>query len=82
MVEPFLVTRKDLFHLFGSKRLVQRLLFHGWIQPVRLGKPGREALYDFISAKEAFARYKSGEEPPLLPCELRHRGNGNSQANS
>ncbi len=45
----------------------------GWITVVRRGSPGREALYDYESAKAAFERLKRGEQPPLLPCEIRRR---------
>jgi hypothetical protein len=67
--EPFCVTRRKLFTLFGSPRLTQRMIAAGWITAIRPGAPGRETLYDFQSAKAAFHRLKNGEEPPLLPCE-------------
>jgi hypothetical protein len=71
--QPFLVTRKSLFTLFGSPRLAQRLIQAGWIAVVRRGSPGRETLFDYESAKGAFQRLKRGEEPPLLACETRRQ---------
>ena len=72
-LEPFLVTRKSLFTIFGSPRLAQRMIAAGWITTVRCGSPGRETLFDYASAKNAFERLKNGEHPPPLPCELRGR---------
>ena len=70
---PFLVTRRTLNQIFASPRLVQRMLVAGWFEIVRAGGPGRETLYDFDSARRAFARLKAGEEPPLLRCEVLHK---------
>lgn len=72
-VRPFIVTRKSLFTLLASPRLAQRMIAAGWIAVVRPGSPGREALFDYESAKAAFERFKGGEEPPLLPCEAKAR---------
>jgi len=72
-LEPFLVTRKTLFQIFASPRLTQRMLAAGWIVNVRRGAPGREALFDYRSAVAAYERFKGGETPPLLPCELKQR---------
>jgi hypothetical protein len=44
-----------------------------WIAVVRPGSPGRETLYDFESAKTAAARFKAGEELPVLPSETRRK---------
>jgi hypothetical protein len=71
--EPFLVTRQELYRLFGSVRLTQRIIRAGWVKVVRRGKSGRETLFDFSSAKSTYRRLKNGEEPPLLPCETRSR---------
>lgn len=69
-LSPFMVTRATLKTLFGSPRLTQRMVAAGWFTVVRPGGPGRESLYDYASAQAAFERFKAGEEPPLLPCEL------------
>jgi hypothetical protein len=73
MPEPFIVLRRDLFEMFGSPRLAQRIIHAGWIEIVRRGKPGRETLFDFHSAKGAYERLKRGEDPPLLPCERKRK---------
>jgi len=73
LIQPFMVTRKILFTIFSSPRLVMRMIAAGWVVEVRRGGPGREALFDFQSAQDAYARLKRGEEPPLLPCEIRRR---------
>lgn len=72
--EPFLVTKRRLVEMFASQRLVQRMVAAGWFEVVRQGGPGRETLYDYASAQRAYHRFKSGEEPPPLPCEQRRRG--------
>jgi len=72
-LDPFLVTRAFLNQVFSSPRLVQRLIAAGWIITVRPGRPGCEALFDYPSAKAAYGRLKAGEQPPLLPSELRYR---------
>lgn len=70
-VDPFQITRKQLFACFNEPRTVRRMITAGWIQTIRQGKPGREALYDFQSAKQAYERLLAGEQPPLLPSEQR-----------
>lgn len=62
---PFLVTRRDLDKRFASKTLAGQMIKAGWIALVRPGKPGREALYDFASARVAYLRLKSGEDPQV-----------------
>jgi len=37
------------------------------------GRPRLRVTFSVASAERAFARLKAGEEPPLLPCELRAR---------
>ena len=66
---PFAVTKRTLNHLFGSSRLVQRMMADGWFEVVRAGGPGRPTLYDYQSAQRAFQKLKQGCEPPPLPCE-------------
>ena len=70
MLMPFQVTRRDLNLLFRSPRVVERMIHAGWIETVREGKPGREALFDYGSAVLAYQRFKAGENPPRLPYEL------------
>jgi hypothetical protein len=72
-LEPFAVTRKQLFQLFSSPRMVQRMMAAGWIARVRNGRSGRAALFDYSSAVAAYERFKRGEEPPLLPCEVKRK---------
>ena len=62
-LDPFMVTRRQLNEKFASHRLVTRMIAAGWITVVRPGKPGRETLYDFASAKLAWNRIRAGEEP-------------------
>lgn len=71
---PFLVTKRRLVEMFASQRLVQRMIAASWFEVVRQGGPGRETLYDYASAQRAYDRFKTGEEPPPLPCELRRYG--------
>lgn len=59
----FLMTRKKLVEWFGSPSLVKKMIKADWIPPVRKGKPGREALYDYEEASRAYERFKAGEEP-------------------
>ncbi|MBI4025192.1 MAG: hypothetical protein HY360_09440 [Verrucomicrobia bacterium] len=68
-LEPFQINRRDLDKLFRSPRTVERMIAAGWIERVRAGKPGRETLFDYESAKRAYDRYRAGEEPDLLPRE-------------
>ncbi len=66
---PFQITRGQLISKFSSPRLVSRLIAAGWIQTVRKGGPGLEALFDYQSAEAAYDRLKQGEQPPRLPFE-------------
>ena len=50
-------------------RLVQRWLYHGWVEIVRPGGRGRQTIIDFASLRRAYERYRLGDEPPLLPSE-------------
>ena len=72
-VEPFQVTRKKLPVLFDSPQLVKQMIAADWIRLVRPGKPGRESLFDFQSAKKAYARLMAGEEPPPLPLKAKNK---------
>lgn len=58
-LEPFQITRYQLNYLLNSPSLVKEMLKSGEIEVVRLGKPGREALYDYQSVKTAYQRFKS-----------------------
>jgi hypothetical protein len=73
VLKPFQVTRKQLHELFNSPQLVKRLISAGWIVPVRAGKPGRETLFDYQSAENAYERLRAGEEPPALPTTANHQ---------
>ncbi len=74
--KPFMVTRKTLKEIFASPRLVQRMISAGWFVVLQVGKPGREALYDYMSAVRAFERFKAGEEPPKKPSEQQVQAGG------
>jgi hypothetical protein len=63
VLKPFQVTRKQLNQMFNSPTQVKQLITAGWIIPVRPGKPGRETLFDYQSAVNAYARLQAGEEP-------------------
>jgi len=72
-LEPFQVTRKQLNNFFNSPTQVRQMITAGWIQPVRPGKPGREALFDYQSAKDAYARLQAGEEPPPVQARMKNQ---------
>ena len=66
----------------GASKIVDRLLHAaryapelGWLVVPRLGRPGVECLIDTTSAENAFRRFVAGEEPPLLPSELKSKSN-------
>lgn len=63
VLKPFQVTRKQLHELFNSPQMVKQMIAAGWIVPVRPGKPGRETLFDYQSAANAYERLQAGEEP-------------------
>ena len=69
VLEPLAVTKKDAFRIVPMPKLVQRWLFHGWVDIVRQGGRGCETVLDFQSLKAAYERFKRGEHPPLLPSE-------------
>jgi len=73
LLPPFTITKRQLHALFNAPRLVQRMIAAKWIDIVRAGKPGRESLFDYGSAQKAYDRYKAGEEPGLLACELKSK---------
>jgi len=69
-LKPFQVTRRGLRQLFSSPTLVERFIAADWIELVRPGKPGREALFDYASAEAAYERFKRGEEPQAEAKEV------------
>ena len=76
VIEPFQITRKQLHGSFNSPQLVKQMIAAGWIVPVRQGKPGRETLFDYQSAANAYARLRAGEEPPPLPSKAKSEPEG------
>lgn len=62
-LEPFFITRRKLNFLFASPSLVKDMIAAGWITVTRTGKPGRETLFSYASAKLAAARLVDGENP-------------------
>ena len=73
-IEPLAVTKSDAFRMVAMPKLVQRWMYHGWVEVVREGGRGRETVIDYESLKEAYYRFKKGDHPPLLPSELRKAG--------
>lgn len=69
----FFVRSQKAKAAFDSPRLFQRMLFHGWIAPVVQGGPGKSSLFNAGDLKVAAERIRAGEQPPLLPCEMRRR---------
>lgn len=49
------------------------MIHAGWIKPVVQGGLGRASLYDVENLQAAAKRIQTGEQPPLLPCELRRQ---------
>lgn len=72
-IEPFAVTKREAMRLVGMPKLVQRWLFHGWVIVVRQGGRGCETMIDFESLENAYNRLKKGEQPPLLPSEIKSK---------
>jgi hypothetical protein len=80
--EPLAVTRQRACDLVAFPKLVQRWLYwtnhaptaeQGWLRIVRPGGRGTETLIDYSSLKEAYNRFRNGDEPPLLPSERRSK---------
>jgi hypothetical protein len=78
--EPLAVTKQQACILVASTKLVQRWLYwsthapsseQGWLRVVRQGGRGTETIIDYASLKEAYYRFRNGDEPPLLPSEGR-----------
>lgn len=69
MLEPLGITKADAFRITAMPKVVQRWLFHGWVQVVRPGGRGRKTILDYRSVVDAFDRFKRGEHPPPLPSE-------------
>lgn len=59
---------KEVKHLLGSPRIFQRCRFHKWIQPLI---KSRDALYPAVQILRVQERMQSGEQPPLLPSEIK-----------
>jgi hypothetical protein len=71
----FFVRSQKAKAAFDSPRLFQRMLFHGWFKPVVQGGPGKSSLFNAEDLQAAAERIKTGEQPPLLPCESRRQRN-------
>lgn len=70
MTPPFAVSKEEAFQLVGMPKLVQRWMYHGWINIVRPGGRGRRTMIDYESLDAAYKKYRLGVEPPLLPSEV------------
>jgi hypothetical protein len=76
---PYALTRSDMLRLTRSPRLVQRLVWSlrndrpeaRWLRAYRDGRPGCELLVTTESFEGAIRRLAAGDQPPLLPSELR-----------
>jgi hypothetical protein len=85
-LRPLALSKKLTIRVLGSVKLVQRMLYatrHGlcekpWLRIARWGQPGRDLLVDTSSVEEAYARLLAGEEPPLLPSEVKRRHSGDA----
>lgn len=85
-LRPLVLSKKLTIQVLGSVKLVQRMLYstsHGscekpWLRIARRGGPGRDVLIDTTSIEEAYQRLLAGEEPPLLPSELKRRHSANA----
>ncbi len=64
------LTTKETERALGSKRLLQRLRYHGWIKPLF---PSRDALYPVTQIIAVQRKIEAGEMPPLLPSETKQR---------
>jgi hypothetical protein len=71
--EPLAVTKREAFRIIAMPKLVQRWLYHGWLEVVRRGGPGRETVIDYKSLVDAYERFRRGESPPPLPSERKTR---------
>lgn len=71
MTAPLAVTKADAIHLTRMPSVFRRWHHYGWIEVVRPGGRGRGTIIDYASLVEAYERFKKGEQPPLLPSELR-----------
>jgi hypothetical protein len=78
-LEPFALTKEQAFKMLGSPKVGQRMLFHGWLQIVRQGGRGSSTLIDYRSLKVAYQRWLDGDEPPLLPSEIKGAKRKNAQ---
>ena len=85
-LRPLALSKKLTVQVLGSVKLVQRMLYatrHGlcekpWLRIARWGEPGRDLLVDTSSVEEAYARLLAGEEPPLMPSEVKRRHSRNA----
>ncbi len=77
----YCLNKKQLIQAFGgATKLVTQLVWAarhrpelGWLKIAREGKPGVELLVDRVSADKAYERILAGEEPPLMPSQIRFR---------
>jgi len=70
-MEEETITRKQGFALVASSKLFQRFQAAGWIVVTRRGGPRLPTLFSKSSVWAAFLRVLAGEDPPLLPSELK-----------
>jgi hypothetical protein len=77
-IRPFALRRTDMLRLLPSPQLIQRLIAttqlpedERWLTLARPGRPGCELLVTTTSFEAACERMARGEQPPLLPCEVK-----------
>ncbi len=67
--------------MLSMPKLVQRWLYWSrkgrcespWLEIVEEGQRGRETVIDYASLVAAYERYKKGDRPPPMPCEVRSK---------
>lgn len=77
----YCLNKKALIKAFGEQpTLVAQMLWAvrhhpelKWLKIVREGRPGVELQVDRESADRAYARWRDGENPPLMPSQIKYR---------
>jgi hypothetical protein len=70
-IEPLAISKEQAFQIIGMPKILQRWLHHRWVEIVRQGGRGCRTIIDYQSLKVAYNRLRAGEEPPLLPSEIK-----------
>ena len=62
---------KEVIEVLGSPRLFQRLRHHQWLVPLY---PSQDKIYPAQRVVEVQLKMMNGDLPPLLPSEMRTKG--------